>query len=288
MTPRPFAALSFLIALATALPALAEPPVWTVRDADSTIVLFGSVHVLPADLDWRPDTLDAALATADDLWFETPVDAASEAEAGAAAQARGYLPADQSLSALLTPEGRTRLDRVCGRLGISPAGVDRLRPWYADVTLGVVALMRQGATVTTGVERTLADAAPAAQRRAFESSTEQIGFFADAPLADQLASLEDTLKQIDEDPAYYDRLIDAWARGDTRAIQDLGLTPMKQISVWLYDRLIVQRNRRWVETITQRMQGSGKTVIVVGVGHLVGPDGVPALLRARGFTVEGP
>jgi uncharacterized protein YbaP (TraB family) len=288
MTPRPFAALSFLIALATALPALAEPPVWTVRDADSTIVLFGSVHVLPADLDWRPDTLDAALATADDLWFETPVDAASEAEAGAAAQARGYLPADQSLSALLTPEGRTRLDRVCGRLGISPAGVDRLRPWYADVTLGVVALMRQGATVTTGVERTLADAAPAAQRRAFESSTEQIGFFADAPLADQLASLEDTLKQIDEDPAYYDRLIDAWARGDTRAIQDLGLTPMKQISVWLYDRLIVQRNRRWVETITQRMQGSGKTVIVVGVGHLVGPDSVPALLRARGFTVEGP
>jgi uncharacterized protein YbaP (TraB family) len=288
MTPRPFAALSFLIALATALPALAEPPVWTVRDTDSTIVLFGSVHVLPADLDWRPDTLDAALATADDLWFETPVDAASEAEAGAAAQARGYLPADQSLSALLTPEGRTRLDRVCGRLGISPAGVDRLRPWYADVTLGVVALMRQGATVTTGVERTLADAAPAAQRRAFESSTEQIGFFADAPLADQLASLEDTLKQIDEDPAYYDRLIDAWARGDTRAIQDLGLTPMKQISVWLYDRLIVQRNRRWVETITQRMQGSGKTVIVVGVGHLVGPDSVPALLRARGFTVEGP
>jgi uncharacterized protein YbaP (TraB family) len=288
MTPRPFAALSFLIALATALPALAEPPVWTVRDTDSTIVLFGSVHVLPADLDWRPDTLDAALATADDLWFETPVDAASEAEAGAAAQARGYLPADQSLSALLTPEGRTRLDRVCGRLGISPAGVDRLRPWYADVTLGVVALMRQGATVTTGVERTLAEAAPAAQRRAFESSTEQIGFFADAPLADQLASLEDTLKQIDEDPAYYDRLIDAWARGDTRAIQDLGLTPMKQISVWLYDRLIVQRNRRWVETITQRMQGSGKTVIVVGVGHLVGPDSVPALLRARGFTVEGP
>lgn len=288
MTRRHAAPLAALFLLITALPAAAEPPVWTVRDADSTIVLFGSVHVLPADLDWRPDTLDAALATADDLWFETPVDAAGEAEAGAAAQARGFLPAGQSLSALLSPEGRARLDRVCGRLGISPAGVERLRPWYADVTLGVVALMRQGATVSSGVERTLAEAAPGAERRAFETATEQIGFFADAPLADQLASLEDTLRQIDEDPAYYDRLIDAWARGDIRAIQDLGLTPMKQVSVWLYDRLIVQRNRRWAETIAERMEGSGETVIVVGVGHLVGPDSVPALLRARGFTVEGP
>lgn len=289
MTPRPFAALAILVAcLAAATPAAAEPPVWTVRDADSTIVLFGSVHVLPADLDWRPAALDAALAKADDLWFETPVDADNEAAASRAAMASGYLPADQSLSALLSPEGRARLDRLCGRLGVSPAGIDRLRPWFADVTIGVVALMSQGASVTTGVERTLADAAPGAQRRAFETPAEQIAFFAEAPLADQLASLEDTLKQLDEDPAYYDQLIDAWASGDTRVIEDLGLTPMKQVSLYLYDRLIVQRNRRWAEAIAGRMAGAGETVIVVGVGHLVGPDSVPALLRARGFTVEGP
>lgn len=284
---RLFAALALLLAL-TSTPAAAEPPLWTVRDADSTIVLFGSVHVLPADLDWRPDALDAALAKADDLWFETPVDDANAAEATQVAQARGFLPTGRSLSALLSPKGRDRLDRICGRLGISPAGVDRLAPWYADVTLGIVTLMRQGATVTSGVERTLADAAPRAARRSFETSTQQIAFFADAPLADQLASLEDTLKQLDEDPAFYDRLIDAWAQGDAKAIEDLGLTPMKRVSVWLYDQLIVQRNRRWVETITERMNGSGDTVIVVGVGHLVGPDSVPALLRARGFRVEGP
>lgn len=288
MTSRLFAVPALLIALLTAAPAAAEPPVWTVRDSDSTVVLFGSVHVLPADLDWRPDVLDAALAQADDLWFETPVDDANAAEASRAAQAKGYLPAGKSLSSLLSPQGRARLERICGRLGISPAGVDRLAPWYADVTLGIVTLMRQGATVTTGVERTLADAAPGATRRSFETSTQQIAFFADAPLVDQLASLEDTLKQLDEDPAFYDRLIDAWARGDTQAIEDLGLTPMKQVSVHLYDQLIVRRNRRWAETIAERMKGSGETVIVVGVGHLVGSDSVPALLRARGFIVEGP
>lgn len=288
MTSRPFAALAILVACLFTTPVAAEPPVWTLRDADSTVVLFGSVHVLPADLDWRPDALDAALLKADDLWFETPVDDANAAEAARVAQARGFLPGNQSLSALLSSDGRDRLDRISGRLGISPAGVDRLAPWYADVTLGIVTLMRQGATVSAGVERTLADAAPGAARRSFETSTQQIAFFADAPLADQLASLEDTLKQLDEDPAFYGRLIDAWAEGDTKAIEDLGLTPMKQVSVHLYDQLIVRRNRRWVDAITERMKGSGETVIVVGVGHLVGPDSVPALLRARGFIVEGP
>lgn len=277
-----------VIAVLFATPAAAEPPVWTVRDADSTIVLFGAVHILPKDLDWRPKALDEALARADDLWFEIPVDADSQAEASRAAQARGYLPDGQTLEALLSPGGRDRLARVAGKLGLAPGALTRVRPWLADVTLGVIALAQEGASVDSGVERALAEAAPTAARKAFETSTQQIAFFSGAPMADQLASLEDTLKQLDEDQDHYDDLIGAWARGDTQALVTLGLTPMKQVSLHLYDQLIVQRNRRWAETIATRMAGSGQTVIIVGVGHLVGPDSVPALLRARGFTVEGP
>jgi len=288
MTFRALPGLLAAFLLACAAPAAAQPPVWTVRDHDSTIVLFGSVHVLPRGLDWRPDALDEALAQADDLWFETPVGAESEALAVQAMRESGYLPAGENLADLLSPEGRARLARVCAALSLPPEGLLRLRPWLADVTLGVVALARQGALVSSGVEQTLADAAPGAQRRAFETPAEQIAFFAEAPLADQLASLEDTLKQLDEDPDYYDRLIDAWARGDLPEIERLGLTPMKQVSLVLYDRLIVQRNKRWAAVIAERLAGSGETVIIVGAGHLVGPDSVPALLRARGLTVEGP
>jgi uncharacterized protein YbaP (TraB family) len=279
---------AIILLLAAATPAAAEPPLWTIRDADSTIVLFGSVHVLPADLDWRPDALDAALARADDLWFETDTDGDGQARASQAALANGYLPKGERLSALLTPDGRARLDRICGRLGLSPAAVDTLRPWFADVTLGVVALTRQGALASSGVEHTLADAAPDAARRTFETPEDQIAFFAGAPVADQLASLEDTLRQLDEDPDFFSRLINAWAAGDAVAIEALGVAPMKQVSAVLYDRLIVQRNRRWAEIIAERLKGSGETVIVVGAGHLVGGDSVPALLRARGIVVEGP
>jgi len=281
-------ALLVLVLSPLAGPAAAEPPVWVVRDQDSTLVLFGSVHVLPRGLDWRPDALDAALAKADDLWFETAVDPASQAEAVQAMQNAAWLPAGQALSTLLSPAGRARLARVCATLGLSPADFEAMRPWLVDLKLGLTALARQGALASAGVEQTLADAAPAATRRAFETPTEQIAFFAEAPVADQVASLEDTLRQLEEDPAFYDRLIDAWSRGDVNGVEALGLSPMKQVSLTLYDQLIVQRNRRWVETIAVRMAGSGETVIVVGVGHLIGPDSVPALLRARGFTVEGP
>lgn len=261
---------------------------WTIRDADSTIVLFGSVHVLPRGLDWRPDALDAALARADDVWFETHVGPDRDAESQLIARREGTLPGNAGLIALLTPKGRERLDRICGRLGFSPAVLDGLKPWLADVTLSVAALAAQGVGVGDGVERSLIEAAPEAQRRTFETSEQQIAFFAGAPMADQLASLEDTLRQLDEDPGYYDRLIAGWAAGDTRVIETLGLEPLRRVSPTLYDRLIVQRNRRWADTIQQRLAGSGETVIVVGAGHLVGDDGVPALLRARGIAVEGP
>ncbi len=280
--------LAAVLLLAGAGPAATEPPMWIIRDADSTIVLFGSVHVLPENLDWRTDALNKALAGADDIWFETPVDADGEAAAARAVAANAYLPEGQSLTALLSPLGRERLARVSERFGIPMARIDRVRPWYADIILGVTALARQGALVSFGVEQALTTEAPGAQRRSFESAGEQIGFFASAPPADQIASLEDTLRQLEEDPGFFDRLIAAWMSGDTEAIEAMGLTPLKLTSLYLYEELIVKRNRRWVKIIAERLAGSGETVMIVGVGHLVGPDSVPAMLRAQGIPVEGP
>ncbi len=290
MTPRR-ALLSIalgLLALAAASPAASEPAIWTVKDADSRIMLFGSVHVLPPDLAWRTKALDEALAQADDLWFETDVGGAGVTESGLLARRHGTRPGGAGLIATLSPAGRTRLERVTTRLGLAPAALDGLRPWLAEMTLSVAALAAQGAGVEAGVERSLLDAAPKAERKTLESAAEQIAFFAEAPEADQLASLEDTLRQLDEDPAFYDRLIRAWIAGDLKTIEVLGLEPLKTVSPVLYQRLIVERNRRWVEAIRRRLAGSGETVIVVGAGHLVGPDGVPALLRAQGIEVDGP
>ncbi len=261
---------------------------WTIRDQDSTIVLFGSVHLLPGDLDWRPAGLDAALAEADDLWFETPTDGSGDMAVRQLAIQRGLMPADQGLLDRLSPEGRRRAKIIGTRLGYPPATLDRFRPWLADLSLSVAAVAQRGAAAGSGVERVLAQAAPSARRRYLETPAEQIGFFADASEADQLASLEETLRQLEEEPELFDQLLRAWLAGDQKTVEALGVTPLRRISPALYDRILADRNRRWADAITERLAGSGETVIVVGAGHLAGPDSVPTLLRARGVAVDGP
>ena len=162
MTQRLLGALAgLLLAGCSVAEAEARPPVWTVRDADSELVIFGSVHVLPPGLDWRPAELDAALAKADDLWFELPIDPASEAKVGQLAAAHGLLPQGQSLSALLSPEGRERLKTATADLGVSMAVLDRLEPWFAEVVLAGAQFQKAGAYASSGVEKMISGSAPA-------------------------------------------------------------------------------------------------------------------------------
>nr|QQZ52139.1 TraB/GumN family protein [Phenylobacterium glaciei] len=107
-------------------------------------------------------------------------------------------------------------------------------------------------------------------------------------MAAQVASLEDSLTQMDKDPDAYDRLIASWMAADTAALEKDALTPLKTASPVLYARLVSDRNAAWTKVLDERLKGHGHTVVVVGVGHLLTADGVPARLRALGYSVEGP
>jgi uncharacterized protein YbaP (TraB family) len=275
--------------LAAAAPALADPAVWVVRDADSTIVLFGSVHSLPKTVKWRSKRLDQALASADDLWFEIPLDAYSAADAAAEAGRRAMLPPGQTLSALLDPPSRARLVRLAKTLAIPMADLEQLRPWMAEVRLSVTALERRFHADGDGVEEQIDLTTPrTVVRRAFETPVQQIDILAGDDLSTQLASLKETLRELDRDPNAFRRLLKAWLAGDAKALAREVIEPMRKVTPRTYRSLVVERNRAWTEQIARRLAGSGHTVMVVGAGHLVGPDSVPAMLRARGIAVGGP
>ena len=284
------AATALALALVLAAGAAhALPPVWVVKDHDSTLVMFGSVHLLPPGTDWRPEALKDALAHADQVWFEAPMDAAGLSAATQAALAHAFLPSGQSLSALLSPAGRARLAKTAQTFGVSAAQLDKLQPWYAELMIQSELFQQIGIKGSDGVEQQLwAGLSPDAKRVTLETPQEQIDFFAGAPLKEQIASLEQTLKDVPNARRDYEQLLKAWLDADTKMLDRKVVEPLKKNSPTLYDRVVTQRNSRWVKAIDERLKGHGETVIVVGMGHLIGPDGVPARLRAQGYKVEGP
>jgi uncharacterized protein YbaP (TraB family) len=271
------------------LAAQAKPPVWVVRDKDSEMVLFGSVHILPPGLNWEPPALARALADADDIWFELPVDPATEAETGRLATELGVLPPDQSLFKLLPPKDAEQLMRVATMYEVSPAVLDRLQPWLAEIALAGGAYRKAGADAASGVEKTLSAAArPEAERRAFETPAEQIGILSQAPRAEQMASLRQTMQEMETKPDQYGVLVKAWVDGDMAGLDREAIAEMRKAAPTLFKTLVTERNARWTQVLDARLKGHGHTVVVVGVGHLIGPGGVPARLRALGYSVTGP
>jgi uncharacterized protein YbaP (TraB family) len=269
--------------------ALALPPIWTVRDKDSVIVLFGSVHLLPPGIDWRPPGLQTALAEADDVWFEAPMDEAGLSAATNSALAHAFLPEGRKLQTMLSTAGRARLATVAKTLGVPPERFDRLQPWYAELLIETGLYQKFGAKAADGVEQELwTGLKPTAERHAFETPEEQVGFFADAPVGEQVASLEETLREARDADRQYRTMLKAWLAGDLKVLDKEVVQPLRKVSPSFYRTIVVDRNKRWVKAIAGRMAGSGHTVVIVGMGHLIGPDGLPARLRAMGYDVEGP
>ncbi len=293
-----FPAPAFALALALAAGPLAagaaraDPPIWRVHGAGGAeLVLFGSVHLLSDDVRWYTPALAAEIARADTVLFEIPMDPAAQASAQGEALAHGRLPPGGSLSALLSPKGRERLKTVAAATGLPVQALDAMQPWLAEALVSVAYFVKAGARTDLGVEQTIEHAAPAAARRgALESVADQISALSGATQADQVASLEETLKDIRDEPQSFHRLVSEWARGDVRGLVKEELEPMRRDSPSVYKRLVVDRNRRWTGELEARLKSGalGRTLVVVGVGHLVGPESVPALLRRDGVRVEGP
>jgi len=157
MTAGMLVACAVLVACHAAPPAKAPvqpgPTLWRLTDADSEIWILGSVHVLPPGLKWRTPAIDAAFAAADVVVFETPTDAAAQADIAATVRATSANPPGVTLSSLLSEAEAAKLHRVAKGLGVEPATLEPLRPWLAAVALSMRSVVAQGHDPNSGVEQ---------------------------------------------------------------------------------------------------------------------------------------
>jgi len=264
----------------------AEPAIWKASDADSEIWLFGSVHLLDEDSVWRTEILESALSEADLFYYEVPLDAEAQAEIQELVQQRGLNGEGETLNSHLNEEQIALLEEVAPSVGLTAAQMQPMKPWLANLTLGVMAIQKAGYNPQSGVEMKLNAETPDARERFLETPEEQIAMLSSGSDEVQAGSLQATLEQLRDDPGLFDRMVAAWEAGDTEALNTLMVASMKDIDPAIYEALIVRRNAAWVEDIKTLMEGDESALITVGAGHLVGEGGVPALLQAEGFKVE--
>ncbi|MEO0466253.1 MAG: TraB/GumN family protein [Pseudomonadota bacterium] len=274
------------------IPPLGQPALWTVADEDTTIHMFGTVHILKPETEWQTDELDAALDAADAIYFEADVLSEEAAlQMATLVPQLGVFTDGTTLSSLLDEGQLKEVEEAAAIVGVPMAAIEPLKPWLATVQMSVLGLQQQGYDAGSGVEVILTQFADEndLETRFLETAEEQLQFFAGLPMEDQVDFLVTSSIQIEDSPTMLDDLVEEWATGD---IDDLALimsAPDVMGSDAVYDALLVDRNETWTTQIKGLLDAeAGTFVYAVGAAHLAGDDSVVAMLRADGLEVTGP
>jgi uncharacterized protein YbaP (TraB family) len=288
---RLFTPITAMLALGAAsaearAPQPARPALWQVSDRDTTIYLFGTIHLLPVNYQWRTRKLDQAVASSQELVVETIVDEKDPTKLMSALTGLAFnTPNLPALLSRVEPSKREALAAAVKKSGLPMQALDRMETWAAAFILLGNKFREIG--LSGGVEGVLRSDFSTSGKRVgeLESNVEQLAFFDKLPETAQRSLLEGAIEDTKEMDTYFAGMLQAWSRGDVRGIartfdRDLSSSPDLQKA------LIRQRNANWSKWIEQRMGKPGAVMIAVGAGHLAGKDSVLELLQKGGYKVR--
>jgi uncharacterized protein YbaP (TraB family) len=266
-----------------------HPALWRVKGKHGTAYLFGSIHVLPPDIDWRTSAVSEAIGRSDVLVFEIPNDPATQARIAELVSAKGLLPPGTSLPAMLSPEARSDYAADLALARIPSSSLDGKRPWLADLILVVRRMEQEDASFGNGVDATLMREAAGAHKevRYLESIDTQIALLVPNDPKLELEEFEADLKEFHNENDEFAALVSAWSMGRIRAIDAL-INGEFASHPEARKALLDDRNRVWALKIERWLDENRTFFVTVGAGHLAGRNSLARLLRSDGYRVDGP
>lgn len=275
------------LALVSATRAQNRSFLWKATKGSGAVYLVGSVHMLSKDYYPLSPSLVAAFADSDLLIEELDFAEMMAPEAQLMLLTRGMLPAGQSLDTVIS---RPTLDLVSARvaaLGLPIEPLMRFKPWALALTLLAMEWKKAGFEPELGLDRHFYDLARDAGRavQGLETVAFQVSRFDEMSMVDQDRMLVQSLKDLETETAEVKTLADAWKAGDAAAVERVVLRDLTN-DARLYQRLILERNQAWLPKVEALFARPKPALVVVGAAHLVGPDGLLAALRAKGYTLE--
>jgi uncharacterized protein len=264
----------------------AEPALWRVSGGEGTVWLFGSVHLLPEGGFAVGGDLAEAIDDADRVCMEIDPNADDEAARTSITLARAVDPKGRNLFELLGDDA----DRVRAKAAGAGVPLDALamfEPWFAGITVSVMALQSHGYDVQHGVEQVIEAAAAKAGKGGcgLETLDGQLGMLDGLPADLQAEILMQAIDEATDVDELIGPMLEAWRAGDEAGLEK-SLDDDFDGYPELADALIYRRNARWADQVSDMLRDGEDVLVVVGAMHLVGDRGLPALLEQRGYRVE--
>jgi hypothetical protein len=260
---------------------------WKATRQQGAVYLVGSVHMLTKDFYPLAAPIEAGFKDSDLLVEEVDLAEMLAPDQQFSLLARGMLPAGQTLDKVVSPATMALVNARVGSLGMPASALQQFKPWFLAMTLMAVEWEKAGFDAALGLDKHFYDRAQTEGKtvQGLETTEYQISRFDGMAMTQQDRFLAESLKDLDAEKASVQKIADAWKAGDLPTLERLVLQDVKD-DQFMYQRLLVERNRNWLPKIEALFARRGRAFIVVGAAHLVGPDGLIAMLKAKGARVD--
>lgn len=276
-----FATLSLALLTVCSHPDVAKPAMWELTGPGGEHAwLFGTIHMLPREANWRSKEIDRALAGADMLVLEIAA-IEDEGAMGAVFTELGQTPGQQPLSQRIDPSLKSALAKVYAETSAQDSTFSNLETWAAALTLAQM-VSKQGNS-DYGIDLALTKAAPKLPRGEFEGARKQLSIFDSLPEKEQRDLLDAALRD-DRGDADEKELAEAWRKGDMATIARETVTGILA-DPELRQALYSDRNADWAMQLEALLRKGHRPFVAVGAAHMAAEDGLPSLLQKRGWKV---
>lgn len=277
-------------AAVSAVQARPVPLLWKVSDADNSLYLLGSFHMLKSDDYPLGADVDAAFDDAESLLFEIDPAAMTSPDTITKFQQASAYEDGRTLSQVLPATTRDKLAKLLAASGGSIATFETTEPWAVNLALVLGVAQALGFRAEEGLDRHFMARAEKAGKpvAGLETVDVQMAALDGTPHSEQVAGLDEFLSDPTATVTDMRTLHASWRSGDLATLDRKFRVEMAQKSPVSYRLVNVDRNKAWMSTLEQRLKakGSDDTLAVVGTLHLLGDDGVIERLRAKGYKVE--
>jgi len=260
---------------------------WSVKSDTATMYLLGSVHLLKSGSYPLDKNIEAAYRDCKTVVFETDIGGMKTPAVQQKMMALALYPEGQTLKQSISPETYSKLEEKVAEVGLPIAQLNQLRPWMCALTLVLLELQKMGFDPSYGIDHYFYTKALQDKKETvyLEPVEYQLGLFADMDAGEEEAFLQQTLKDLEVVKTMFADIVSAWERGDAARLESILSLSFKDYPE-IYDRFLAQRNKAWTGTLERLMEEGGSAFVVVGAGHLVGPDNLLQLLKEKGYVVE--